>query len=157
MEIIIEGCDGVGKTTLVNKLKKHYNIDSMHITSKDPNNYKFYKQLLKKKDIIYDRHFIGEMIYPSIFNRKQKLSNHKFKKLLKYCRKHNIKIIILTTSDSIISQRLYERGNEHIKILQNIHDINLQFKNIAKKYNIEIIDTLEVNTRTIYKWLENKL
>lgn len=157
MEIIIEGCDGVGKTTLVNKLKKHYQIDSMHITSKDPNDYSFYKQLLKKKDIIYDRHFIGEMIYPKIFNRKQKLSNRKFEKLLKYCRKHNIKIIILTTGDSIISQRLYERGNEHTKILENIHDINLQFRDIANKYNIEIIDTLEVNTKAIYKWLENKL
>lgn len=155
MEIIIEGCDGVGKTTLVNKIKKHYNIDSMHLTSKDPHNFRFYKELLNKKDVIYDRHFIGEIIYSKIFNRKCCLSNCQFEKLLKYCKKNNIKIIILTTSDTTIYERLYERGSEHPKILQNINNINKQFKDIAKKYNILLIDTLEITTRRIYKWLED--
>lgn len=154
MEIIIEGCDGVGKTTLVNKLKKHYNIDSMHITSKDPNNYKFYKQLLLKKQVVYDRHFIGEMIYPSIFDRKQKLNNKQFKKLLACCNKNKVKILILTTDVDTILERLNERGNEHEKIIDNIEIINSLFLRYSQMYNIKVIDTTKINMRELYHWLE---
>ena len=112
MRIIIEGVDGSGKSTLVAKLRQRYKLDSLHVTSKDPNTFEFYKSLMLKSDLVTDRDFIGEMIWPEIFNRKGNLNLRKFEKLVSLSNEVGAKIIVLTAPIETLISRIEERGIE---------------------------------------------
>ena len=149
MRIIIEGADGVGKTTLVNKLAEQYNLGVIHCHSKDPNDLDFYYQLLRKNDVIYDRHLIGEMIYPKIFGRPQKLKDYELEYLLAKCDDLGVIIIILTAEMDDIKKRLSKK-DEFKCVLSNIEDINDNFLKLAGKYNIPVINTSDYSIEEVF-------
>lgn len=142
MKIIIEGCDGTGKTTLAKKLARKYGLDIVHMTGKDPKDFEFYKQSLRKTNVIYDRNFISEPIYAKVFNRKQALTKKQIEKLYKVCKKENV-YIIMVDFDNIteINRRLCERGDEPIEVLHNLAYI----VNAYQKTFDYIIENDEVN------------
>lgn len=67
MLIILEGCDGVGKTTLANML--HSMLDEseiIHCNTETPNDFEFFKRIVQaasKKHIIADRFCYGQFVY----------------------------------------------------------------------------------------------
>ena len=75
MKIIIEGADGTGKTTLAKILADKYGLEICHCTQHDPADFYFYRETLRKENVIWDRHTIGELIYPLIFDRKAKITD----------------------------------------------------------------------------------
>lgn len=139
MRIIIEGCDGTGKTTLVNGLAKEFNLGKIHISNKDPNDLDFYYQFLRKDDVIFDRNLIGEMIYPNIFNRPQKLKEYELDYLMAKAKELNIHIIILTAAIDTINFRL--KQDEFSVVRKNLDFIDNEFLKYAGKYNIPVINT----------------
>jgi len=142
VRIIVEGCDGVGKTTLAKKLAEKYNIKSyMHITRDDPNTAEFYVNTLNKTDVIFDRHFIGEMIYPKIFGRHGNLTDAGFNFILNRARQLGYRIFILYSDKETIKQRLKE--DEHNEVIENIEVINDRFIKLAMNYGIQLINTSE--------------
>lgn len=153
MRIIIEGADGTGKTTLVKKLARTYSLDSLNINRYDPNNFNFYLETLKKTKVIFDRHFVGEMIYPKVFDRKGNLNEEDFEWLVNYSKENGIAIIILYTDESILLER--QKRNEYPEVLNNIIEINRQFIEIAKKYSIPLVDVEKMNYDDICELVEN--
>lgn len=151
MKIIIEGCDGTGKTTLCKQLAEKYKLDSMHITSKDPNDFAFYQQLIRKENVVYDRNVIGEMIYPKIFDRKQNLTLVDYLYLTEKAIEQGVIILVLTTDSDEIYRRLDERGNEDERIYKNIELIDSQFKHYAGLAGIPVIDTSKLSFEEICK------
>ena len=144
MRIIIEGADGTGKSTLVNKLKERYKTDTLHITNLDPNDFEFYKQSLRKSNIIYDRNLLGEMVYPSIFGRSGNLEWYELSYLLSLALENNIKIIVLTASNETLNDRL-SRKFEYETVINNINKINGAFIDIAERFEIKILNTDDLN------------
>lgn len=66
MLIVLEGCDGTGKTTLAKLLQTCYNMEYIHCTAETPNNYKFFADIIKRSantDIVCDRFFWGQFVY----------------------------------------------------------------------------------------------
>jgi thymidylate kinase len=66
MLIILEGCDGTGKTTLANSLSKVLNAEIIHCTRETPNNYGYFSRIIeasKNKNIIADRFMYGQFVY----------------------------------------------------------------------------------------------
>lgn len=67
MLIILEGCDGVGKTTLANMLKSALDdAEIIHCNVDTPNTYDFFKRIVQaagKKNIIADRFCYGQFVY----------------------------------------------------------------------------------------------
>lgn len=156
-EIILEGCEGVGKTTLAEKLIKKYNLDYIHITSKDPNDYNFYKQTMRKEDVVFDRHFIGEMIYPQIYNRKGNLNKRKFNKLLKFAKKEKVHIIILTADVNVIEKRIKERNKYKPEfITTKLKQIHNKFFSIGFQNRIFLCDTSKMDFNTICGVIEHE-
>lgn len=150
MKIIIEGCDGTGKTTLANLLAERYGMDICHCTHKDPADYDFYRQTLRKENVIWDRHTLGELIYPQVFNRKQKIGTEDARLIMHYAKEENVKVFVLTCNVTEIWRRLDRRGNEHRKIYENVPYIDERFRFYAKEFGIPIIDTSKMTLKEIY-------
>lgn len=68
MLIVLEGCDGVGKTTIARNLALLLNARIVHCTAQTPNDYKFFKSIIdasKYQNIIADRFCYGQFVYQS--------------------------------------------------------------------------------------------
>lgn len=156
MKIIIEGCDGTGKTTLAKKLARKYKCDVIHMTNKDPKDFSFYSQSLRKTNAIYDRNFLSELIYPKVFNRySTAITNDEFKLLLKRAIDNEVLIVILTASSIDILNRLKKRANEPKEILKRYKWIDKQYRKIAKKYCIPIFDTTFLTVKDVCKFINS--
>ena len=158
MKVIIDGCDLVGKSTLIKKLKAYYNNDRMsylHFSYRDRTDYEFYNMMLDKKDFIADRHFIDEMIYPAVFNREGQLSDMDFLALLDKCKKENIKIIILTISQDELLNRSREREEEK-EVQENLLKINRKFVELAIAHDLQIFNTTINSFDEIVNYIEGK-
>jgi thymidylate kinase len=74
MLIVLEGCDGSGKTTIANNLKAILpNAEIIHCTTETPNNFEFFRGLIiasKERDIIADRFCYGQFVYQTPEERK---------------------------------------------------------------------------------------
>lgn len=102
-KIVIEGPNNVGKSTLIEELRKYLNWEVEHVTSNCPNDYKFYDDLLSYEEpLIFDRLYLGEKVYPFIYERECKLSNDEFEKLYKNHKEHTLIVILDADFDFII-------------------------------------------------------
>lgn len=152
--IIVEGCDGTGKTTLCKRLAERYGFDVVHVTSKDPNDFDFYRQTMRKSNVVYDRHFLGELIYPKVYDRKGNLSLHDAKWFRHYAFETKTCIIVLTTDIDEIKRRLTERG-ELPFVFDKVESINKQFLFLADKLMIKTFDTSVDSFENICDYIEN--
>ena len=157
MKIILEGCEGVGKTTLAEKLVKKYNLDYVHITNKDPNDYMFYRETMRKEDVLYDRHFIGEMIYPKVFNRKGNLKKEQLRKLIKFSKNNGVVVLVLTADLDIVQKRIKERNKYKPDfILEKIPEIHKKFFNLAIECGVYLVGTSKMPFDYICAMIENE-
>lgn len=154
MRILIEGCDGVGKTTLAKILAEKYNLDYCHCTQNDLISKEFYLHSLNKNNIVWDRHFIGEMIYPKLFKRDQMLTKRDFFNICTKIKELNVIVLVLTTDVLTIRERLDKRGTEHKIIYDNIKLINDQFLKIAINNNFVIINGDFLNLKAIFEIID---
>ena len=152
--IVVEGCDGTGKTTLCKKLAERYGWDVVHVTSKDPNDFDFYKQTLRKANVVYDRHFLGELIYPRVYNRKGNLSLYDAEWFTHYSCDTKTCVIVLTASMDEIKRRLTERGELKF-VFDKVESINRQFLNLADRFNLRVFDTMVDSFEDICKYIES--
>lgn len=66
MLIVLEGCDGSGKTTIANKLAKMLGAEIIHCTTDTPNTVWFFRdiiELAQTQNIIADRFCYGQFVY----------------------------------------------------------------------------------------------
>ena len=115
--IIIEGTDGVGKTTLAKNLASAYGYNYFHSSSKTPNDYQYHFSLLDSDDkVVLDRFHIGELIYPILFDRDSKLTVESATMLSRM--DDTLTIILYSSSDEFIINRIVERGDaEDMKVV----------------------------------------
>lgn len=156
MRIILEGCDGVGKTTLAKLLANEYGLDICHCGKSDPCDYDFYRQSVRKDNVVWDRHTIGELIYPRVFERVPQLGTEDARLVISYAKELKTKIFVLTTDIEEIKRRLFVRGGEDQKIYDNLRWINDQFLFYANQYSIPIIDTSKLTMAEIFAMVEKQ-
>lgn len=107
---IVEGPDGAGKSTLIEYI--HENVESgsgreyskVHMKGTDPMTYPFLKEMLRKKNVIWDRHFVSENIYSDLYKKPRRLAEDDRERLLQYTFDNNIPIIILLPSEYILDE-----------------------------------------------------
>lgn len=156
MRVILEGADGTGKTTLARVIAGKYGLDICHCTASDPADYEFYKQTARKNNVVWDRHTIGELIYPYVFDRKPQISPEDARLVLAYAREAGAKIFVLTTDIEVIKNRLSARGTEDQRILDKLEWINLEFLRYAAMFNIPVIDPSKMLFNDIFKLVEKE-
>ena len=156
MKIILEGADGTGKTTLAKLLADKYGLDICHCTQSDPADYEFYKQTARKDNVVWDRHTIGELVYPKVFDRVPQIDPEEVRLVIAYAREAGAKIFVLTADIKEVKRRLSERGTEDQRILNKLEWIDEEFKWYAEMYDIPVIDTTKMTFAEIFELVERK-
>lgn len=154
--IILEGPDGAGKTTLAHILAFKYGLDICHCTASDPSDFDFYKQSVRKDNIVWDRHTIGELIYPKVFSREQNISVEDARIVLWNARALGAKVFVLTGNPDILQKRLLARGGEDPRILNNIANIKNEFEFYAELFRVPVIDTLTMTLSDIFNMIKEE-
>lgn len=111
MLIVLEGCDGAGKSYLAEILSKIMNADVIHCTAETANDFGFFYNLIQAGDdrnIIADRFCYGQFVYQKKEDRKldQSMLNELETEMLN----HGVSVIYVTASQETIEARLKERG-----------------------------------------------
>lgn len=156
MKIILEGADGTGKTTLAKILADKYGLDVCHCTQHDPADFNFYKETMRKENTVWDRHTIGELIYPIVFDRQAKVTPYEAKAIINVAKSAGVKVFVLTCDKKTLHKRLAERKTEHPKITRRIDWIDNAFRECAKWMGVPVIDTSKMTLNEIFDLVEAK-
>jgi len=154
--IIIEGLDGVGKTTLVNYfvtegMKKHhfdYDVNNMDLFSK-------YMRILQEENLnlVLDRSFISEMVYGPVLREKSKLALEQYKQLLLAYKENGASIIYLNAPQEVLLERRKAEPKDFEMILNHYDELHNQYNAIidySKEYiNVMTIDTNIMNEQDV--------
>ena len=75
-KVIIEGPEGAGKSTLVNYIIENCGLTNIvHSNNLTKNDFEYHLGLLTSDNYaVYDRFNLGEIVYPTIFNEKPKMT-----------------------------------------------------------------------------------
>lgn len=141
MRVAIDGCDGTGKTTITEKLANKFGCNIVRLTHGGDRSLKAYFELMATDNVVHDRTFISEIIYPKYFGRKSRLGDNYEEYLLKMIENKSIKLFILTARPDVIQNRIRERGDEFISNIDTFTKINHDYLEYARAHNIVIIDT----------------
>lgn len=158
MRIYLDGCDGTGKSTLADKLCRRFRLDKFCLTKDSEKSVRRYLEIRKTDNVVYDRTFLSEIVYPKVFHRKEWMTEYD-KEILLY---HYLKLepddifIILTARNNDIKERILSRGEEYSEILDNIPEINKKYVELGLQYHIQIVDTSLTNTENIIKLIERR-
>lgn len=165
MNIILEGPDATGKSTLANSLKEKYHMDKIiHCGADGKNDYNYFIDLLNNNEnTIFDRFHIGEMVYPVIYGRDFKLTEEDFRKINNRIIEKNAIVIIFYSSDiDLLKERLVERDEYHY--LKEIDQQNKEYLkrmyilNVYEDMNLKFVDVANENAYSdLDKWIEIRL
>lgn len=164
MNVILEGLDAAGKTTLAEKIRDKHGFSILHSTASTRNDLAYHLDLLDyRSNTVFDRFHVGEYVYPRVYSRKAKMTNAELEEVERRIIDNNdIFIIFITSKMQIINDRLIARGEENY--LAEMDEQNKWFKKYAKKfakYNYKNFYVIDVAKKGCYdkldEWLEEHI
>lgn len=111
MLIVLEGVDGVGKSTIARKLARILNARIIHCTKDTPNDYRYFHHILDaatSENVIADRFCYGQFVYQAQEDRK--LSKEDLYHLEIAMLARGAKVIYVTAQEKTIEERLNKRN-----------------------------------------------
>ena len=115
MLIVLEGCDGSGKSTLVDLLKNLAHdpeeVEVIHATRETPNDLEWFMSIMnraKNHNIIMDRAFWGQFVYQKPNERK--LGFNDLSELERQLADNGGKLIYVYSPERVIARRLRNRN-----------------------------------------------
>lgn len=136
MLFVLEGCDGVGKSTIAGELEPILDARIIHCTSQTPNDYKFFHDIIdaaNQTNIIADRFMYGQFVYQD--ERHRPLSLKQLGYLEAEALAVGVKLIHVRADNAVIEQRLALRGETLINSL-TIEDVVSRFVELFNKKSI---------------------
>lgn len=151
--IIIEGLDGVGKTTLIDYFvnvgmkKYHFDYDAQNLDLFT----KYVRVLNEKTDIlVLDRSFISEMVYGSVLRNNCKLTIQQYTELLKLYNETGTTIIYLTAPKEILLERRANDLKDYEMIDKYYEALNIRYDEIMD-YSRNFINVLMYDSSVMTK------
>ena len=151
MRIILDGPDCVGKSTITEKLANSLGCNIVRLTYNGDRSLKAYYQMMTVDNVVHDRSFISEIIYPKYFGRACRLDFDYEKYLHKLIDNLSIKLIILTASPETLEKRMRSRGDDYINNIDKLAKINRDYLEYAREHNIAVIDVTNKSIDEIVK------
>lgn len=141
MRIALDGVDGVGKTTISEKLANKLGCNIIRLTNGGDRSLRAYFDVLSCKNVVHDRTFLSEIIYPKYFERNSRLDASVISTLFHLLDLFKVHVFILTASNDAILERVSKRGDEFISDHSKFKSINEDYLRIASEHNFTVIDT----------------
>lgn len=135
MLIVLEGCDGVGKSTIARSLAKILNARIIHCTTTTPNDYKFFKNIIdisKTQNIIADRFCYGQFVYQTPAERH--LTWEELTQLELDMAEAGAKVVYVKAGVGEVQRRLNCRGEKTDLPVEQIMD---KFEDIFESTSLE--------------------
>lgn len=146
--IIVEGIDGVGKTTLVNFIVEH-GLEKHHFDydAKNMDLYNKYMSILNSTNLnkVLDRSFISEMVYGPVIRGKSKLELEQYKKLLLEYKKCGTTIVYLTAPKEVLLQRRQNDLQDYETIQKFYEELKFYYESIMS-YSSDYINIIKLDT-----------
>lgn len=140
MNIVIEGCDGTGKSTLAKFLAERFGLYYWHESA--PRSFDEYCQMLKSGGVVFDRFCYGQFVYNEPQDRK--MNEQALHKLVTevFPETGTLLLYIDCSTDEII-KRLIDRGEGDSSVRCDmekwIKNIRGTYKSIITKSGAEYI------------------
>ena len=140
--IILEGVDKVGKSTLASKLCEEFNCELIKTSQPKTNNaakeyIKKIKSLNKTKNYLFDRFYLGEMVYGKIY-REKTLDDKNFKLIEAKLNKLNSVLIYCWQEHNVIAQN-FIRCKETFTNIEDIEKIDFLFRDNLYKTKLPLL------------------
>lgn len=134
MHIIIDGCDGCGKTTMTNRLVKEYNLDKVIMTKYGWKAVKSYTEKAFLNNVVSDRSFISEYVYSKVYGRESEITDYVFDTLVAlYATQEEPWIfVILNANVDVIMNRVEKRGIDN-EVREEVEKKIEMYDKVAKK------------------------
>lgn len=157
--IVIEGPNNVGKSTLISKLldlPEFQDWRTEHVTENSPNTFEFYDATLRNcENVIFDRHCIGETIYPLLFNREQNITMKQVEDLVN---EYSETLFVILSADLDFINAAYDAKcetpnwyfvTEEREMFEDAARILVRFDNVHFHRNIYGVETTDDFTSVI--------
>ena len=151
MNIIIEGPDGAGKSTLAKQLAESLNLEIVHFVAPTDNTPQFemYRDfMIDAQNVILDRAWYSDMVYGPVFRGKAEIRSSDMRELERGA--EDTFVIYCTGPVYEMWLAAQERGETFVK---NYH----QYKAICKRYDevmTQLYHEIPVHIREA-QWLKN--
>ncbi len=140
MNIIIEGCDGTGKSTLAKHLCETLGLYYWH--ESEPRTLAEYQQMLSSGGVCFDRFCFGQFVYNTPEQRK--MTEGELAMLVASFKQTNTLLLFVDASTDTIINRLLTRGEgtEDIKteMTKWVKNIRGTYRSVLKKSGAEYIE-----------------
>lgn len=109
--ILVEGPDCAGKSTLVKELKNHLGWDSLALTHKEGPQYERYVNYYAvSSQTIFERGHLSEVIYSELFDRPRPFSPRQLR-ILNWMLAENILVVLADAPDPLLLRRYHARSH----------------------------------------------
>ena len=157
LNIVLEGCDGVGKSTLAEALAHKNGMDVLHLTR---HSLSTFAAMLSRYSfalpVIMDRGPLSEYVYAKLFGREELISREMMQKLLIVEEGKGFKTVVLDCDPEVIAARIEKRGNEGPEIVNNLRNIRNAYIDAATDLGIPIIDVTGLSVAEIVEEIEKR-
>ncbi|MEV6398497.1 hypothetical protein AB0M39_27600 [Streptomyces sp. NPDC051907] len=145
--LVLEGCDGVGKSTLGERLSTHHGFTMVH-SPRTPDHLDLasrYRDILAEDGkILFDRCFISELVYGPLHRGRSRINWSQAIDLTESVIKRSGVLVHLTAPPAVIHQRLLSRDGEAVdleEISELVAAYERVFSTLADYTHVLTLDT----------------
>lgn len=128
--IILEGSDLSGKSTLAKALQDNYGYEIVKCSQPRPGRaYNEYVQKIIKAEpnTVFDRHFLGELVYGPLKRGKCQLNPMQISDIINLLKEKNCTLIYCNAPMDFIKSKFKERGEDFVTI-KEIEKVKLAYE-----------------------------
>lgn len=143
--IIIEGIDGVGKTTVASSLEQE-GFQIHHLQYDEKNEQSFINLLIQDNgNLVLDRWFITEVVYGPVLRQYSRIDEKALKKLVDVYSKNKTKIIYLTALKEDLLYRRKDHQEDYELLEKYYYELHKRYEKEIKKIELSF-PILRINT-----------
>lgn len=162
MKFVIEGCDGVGKTTFAKKIAELFNLEYQHDSA--PRTYEeYFREINNGIPRVYDRFFFGQ--FAGYQKEEERLINRvELLNLIQEAKRNNVIVILCYDSVKDIVKR-FKHNDSDIEwmnkmgvksVKEFVEKIQTGFINIAKEVGKNYVHFLDMSKIVKFDKVESK-